>query len=385
MTRWSQSVSDFARRVACFAATVVVAQNIAVRNAVAQNTAVKNTAGQTATGQTVSGQLASGQATAAQPTAQAKPNQAQPSISEMVSLLQAIDPYLPPKPGAKQLIGTVVVNGSTAMDAMAHIWASGFKEFHKDAKVEITASGSHEAFEALVKNPSSVAMLSHPVRDDEVAALKTQGLKQPVAFVVAREALGVFVHKSNPVQSITGEQLRAVFTTDSNGAAPTWGMLGATGEWAAKPIHVIARSESSGTQVFLRDFVFGGSTMREGVSKHISNAETLTAVTADPLGIAICGLKSSGASVRSLSLKSGTSLIPSDEHAVLSGQYPLTRAMTVVIDMGQTDANAKAAQEFVHYSLCQAGQAAAISASYFPVDLPLLRASLHKLQGEQLR
>ncbi len=228
-------------------------------------------------------------------------------------------------------------------------------------------------------------MLSHPVRPEELTALKEKGLKDPAAFVVAREALGVFVHKSNPVQSITGEQLRAIFTTDNGGEAPTWGMLGATGEWASKPIHVISRSESSGTQVYLRDFVFGGCTMRDGVSKHVSNAETLAAVTADPLGIAICGLKSSGASVRALSLRNGNNLIPSDEHAVLSGIYPLTRPLTVVVDLGQSDANAKAAQAFVHYALCQAGQAAAISASYFPVDLPLLRASLHKLQGEQLR
>lgn len=89
--------------------------------------------------------------------------------------------------------------------------------------------------------------------------------------------------------------------------------------------------------------------------------------------------------MRSLSLRAGNTLIASDEHAVLSGQYPLTRALTLVIDMGQTDANALAAREFVHFALCQSGQAAAISASYFPVDLPLLRASLNKLQGEQFR
>jgi len=309
---------------------------------------------------------------------------AQPSVSEMVSLLKAIDPYLP-KNASEPVTGTVNIHGSTSMDAMAHIWACGFNEFHTQSKVEISASGSFEAFEKLIADPSCVAMLSHPVRDEEVAALKEKGLKQPVAFVVAREALGIFVHKTNPVQSITGEQLRAVFTTDGKADAPTWGLLGATGDWAAKPVHVIARSESSGTQVYLRDFVFGGSTMREGVSKHISNAETLAAVTADPLGIAICGLKSPGASVRPLSLRAGDTLIASDEHAVLNGQYPLTRALTLVIDMGQTDANALAAREFVHFALCQSGQAAAISASYFPVDLPLLRASLNKLQGEQFR
>jgi len=319
-------------------------------------------------------------------TASGKPGQpAQPSVSEMVALLKSVDPYLPPKNAKAPLTGNVKVHGSTSMDALAHVWASGFNEFHKGVKVEIGASGSFEAFEHLVANPSCAAMLSHPVRDEEVAALKEKGLKQPVAFVVAREALGIFVNKSNPVQSISGEQMRVVFTTDAKGETPTWEQLGATGEWASKPIHVIARSETSGTQVYLRDFVFGGSTMREGVSKHVSNAETLAAVTADPLGIAICGLKSTGELVRALSLKSGNNSIPSDEHAVLSGQYPLTRALTIVIDMGQTDANAKAAQEYVHFALCQSGQASAIGASYFPVELPMLRASLHKLQGEQFR
>lgn len=357
MTRWSQLVSVFTLTIAYAA---VSTSNLAVA--------------QTTVPTTVQNDISTG-----------KPGPAaQPSVLDMVALLKAVDPYLPPK-NAQPLAGTVKVHGSTSMDALAHVWASGFNEFHKGVKVEIAASGSFEAFEHLVANPSCVAMLSHPVRDDDVAALKAKGLKQPVAFVVAREALGIFVHKTNPVQSITGEQMRAVFTTDSSGKAPTWGQLGATGEWATKPIHVIARSETSGTQVYLRDFVFGGSTMRDGLSKHVSNAETLAAVTADPLGIAICGLKSTGASVRALNLSSGNSTIPSDEHAVLSGQYPLTRALTMVIDMGQTDANAKAAQEYVHFALCQSGQAAAIGASYFPVDLPLLRASLHKLQGEQLR
>ncbi len=305
-----------------------------------------------------------------------------PSVSELVSLLQAIDPYR----ATAEIKGTVRIGGSTSMDALAHIWANGFKEFHQSAKIEISAAESGEAFKILVAKPNSIVMLSRPVRDEELAELKKQGLKQPVAFVVAKEALAVFVHKSNPVQNLTGEQLRSVFTTgDSEKATLTWSALGATGDWAAKPIHVISRTENSGTQVYLREYVFGGSKMVTGVSAHSSNSEVLQALTADPLAIAICGLKSVGSSVRPLGLVAGNTIIPSDDHAVLNGQYPLTRALSVVVDMGQTDADAKAAQEFVHFALCQTGQAAAISATYFPVDLPLLRASLNKLQGDQLR
>lgn len=310
----------------------------------------------------------------------AKPLAAAASVFDLVAILQSVDPYRTDK----ELKGTVRVFGSTSMDSMAHVWVTGFNQFHKNAKVEISAFGSIEAFDKLLAQPNSVAMLSHPVRNEDLTALKAKGLKEPVAFVVAREALGVFVHKSNPVRAINGEQLRMVFTAGGDGKL-TWGALGATGEWADKPIDIIARTEASGTQVYLRDFVFGGSTIREPKSAHVSNAEVLTTVGTNPNAIAICGLKTPGSNARSLSLMAGGMAIPSDDQGVLSGQYPLTRPLTLVVDLGQTDADAKVAQEFVHFALCQAGQAAAIGATFYPADLPLLRASLHRLQGTQIR
>ncbi len=308
-------------------------------------------------------------------------SQRQASVSELVAMLQSVDPYHT----AESIQGTVHVNGSTSMDAMAHIWSTGFREFHKDAKIEISAHGSKEAFDQLLSNPSSVAMLSHPVTNDDLTELKNKGLKEPMAFVVAREALAVFVHSSNPIQSITPEQLRKVFTVTSGSDHLTWGELGAAGEWADKPITVLSRTEESGTQVYLREFVFIGSKLREPKAAFPSNAEAVAEISKDPTAIAICGMKTPGTKVKTLALMAGSATIPSDDHAVLTSQYPLTRPMTLVIDMGQKDANAKAAKEFVHYALCQSGQAAALCATYYPVDLPLLRASLNKLQGSQLR
>ena len=70
---------------------------------------------------------------------------------------------------------------------------------------------------------------------------------------------------------------------------------------------------------------------------------------------------------------------------MLSGQYPLTRPMTVVIDLGQTDAQAVASQELVRYALCQSGQTQAIMVGLFPVDLPLLRAGMENLNAKTVR
>ncbi|MFK7736552.1 MAG: PstS family phosphate ABC transporter substrate-binding protein [Pirellulaceae bacterium] len=298
------------------------------------------------------------------------------SVEQCMAMLQSIDPY----PDQKDKVrAKVAVFGSTSMDALAHGWTFGFKRFHPEVKVEISAAGSEATFAEILKNPSGVGMLSRPVKEAELEMLKKEGLKQPVAFVVAREALGVFVHPSNPVRSISGEQLRVVFTAAENDQKPTWKLLGATGDLAAEPINVVSRTERSGTQKFLQDFVFAGSKMREGVSSHVSNAEVIKAISNAPLAIGICGLRSNHTSVRPLQLMAGASAVPSDGQAILSGQYPLTRPLTMIVDIGQQSAEAKAAQEFVRYGLCQAGQFQVVRVGFYPVDLPLLRAGLQKL------
>ena len=215
--------------------------------------------------------------------------------------------------------------------------------------------------------------------------MRKLGLKQPTAFTVAREALTVFVHSSNPTTSISGERIRDLFTTDNFPDELTWSAVGATGDWAKKPLHVIARTQDSGTQLFLSEYVFRGSHMRSPTAAFPSNAEVLAALSDDPLGIAICGYRSSGRLVKPLELAVGGTIVPCDDLAILSGRYPLTRPLTLVIDLGQSDAKARASQEFVRYAMCQSGQTQAILVGFFPVDLPLLHAALESLNSQTIR
>lgn len=321
---------------------------------------------------------ASTSATGAQ--AQRKDQPARP-LQDIMAMLSVIDPYRP----TSALGGKVRVYGSTAMDNMAHAWYDEFKQFHPEVTVEISAAGSGDAFAQLKQDPKSLVMLSRPVKPEELQQIKSETVKQPVAFVVAREALGVFVHATNPAKSISGEQLRAIFTKQTADADLKWKLLDVTGPLAEQPIHLVARSETSGTQSFLRDFVFGGMEMRTTPTSLGSNSEVLGALADDPLGITICGLRANAFSVRSLPLVSRGTVVPSDDTAVLGGNYPLTRSLTLVVDLSQTEPEALSAQELVHFALCRSGQLAAIRAGFFPAELPTLKAGLNLLQRDQLR
>ena len=298
----------------------------------------------------------------------AEPAGAVCSVEKLRSLLQSIDPYQP----AHIAAGKISVFGSSAMDGLAYAWSDNFREFHPEIQVELSSLNDLEAMKRLVNEPTGLWLLSRPVKADELALLKSQGLREPVAFEVAREALGVFVHESNSVSTISGEQLRAVFSAELP-ESPTWKLLGATGPMADKPIHIISRKSDSGTQRFLQDVVFG-SRLREGVVVE-SNAKVVDAIKDNPLAIGICGLRCGNYEARPLSLQVGGGSIPSDELAILSGQYPLIRPLSVVVDLAAV--NNQAAVEFVRYMLSQSGQAENVLAATFPSIYPCCGRTCH--------
>lgn len=297
------------------------------------------------------------------------------SVEKLRALLSSIDPYLP----KENVSGKLVVYGSGSMDGLMHAWAENFTDFHPKASFEVSGLPEDQATAKLIAEPSTIWMVSRPISPAELAQLKAKGLKNPVALEVAKEALGVFVHSTNPVKTITGDQLRAVFTA-ANTDAPTWKLLGATGTWADKQITLVRRSETSGTQKFLQDVLFG-TKMRGGQDVE-SNSAVVAKIKDDPSSIGICGLRCGSTTARPLQLRNGDTVIPSDDLAILSGKYPLVRPMSIVFDLGSVNKNTN---EFVHYILSQSGQSETVLAGLFPIDLPLLRAELQTINAPAKR
>ena len=84
---------------------------------------------------------------------------------------------------------------------------------------------------------------------------KKYGYK-PTVVRVAVDALAVYVNKDNPLDKLTLQQVDAIFskTRKCGGKdAKTWGDLGLTGDWAAKPISLYGRNSASGTYGYFKE------------------------------------------------------------------------------------------------------------------------------------
>lgn len=301
------------------------------------------------------------------------------SVEEIRSLLHSIDPYLPEREVAVE----IDVFGSTTMDYLAHGWALGFKNFHPDAKVVISAEGSETVFGRLLKNPGSIGMLSRPVTEEELKKLKDEGLKKPIAIQVARDALGVFVHKDNPLEEISYPQLVALFCAEDSKSTVNWNVVGVEGDLAGKPVQIVGRTKDSGTRTFVEKFLFHSDRMRNDHEYLECNSKVVNAVAENPNAIAIVDFSCGSDAVKRLHLRDQSTVIEDTEHEVLLGRYPIMRPMTLVLDAAQTGERGAANREFVRYALTQAGQTQAILSGFYPFDPPTLRAELAKLAPAQ--
>ncbi|MBK5418005.1 substrate-binding domain-containing protein [Pseudomonas sp. TH31] len=152
--------------------------------------------------------------------------------------------------------------------------------------VEVAAHGSSTGFTALKNACADLAASSRPIKDSELAGLKSLGdLKSPAAEqVIAIDGLAIILHPQNPLNQLNTEQLARIFS----GEAATWEELGGRGG----PIHLYARDDQSGTYDTFKELVLSrrGKTLDSAVKRFESSEQLSDAVSLDPQGIGFIGL-----------------------------------------------------------------------------------------------
>lgn len=134
----------------------------------------------------------------------------------------------------------VVLAGSTSIQPFAERWA----ESYEDGRVTVQSGGSTAGIKAAHDGTADFGMSSRQLHGYEA-----DGLEQTI---VARDGIAVIVHASNPVQSLTLTQLRAIYA----GELRNWRDVGGRDA----PITVITREEGSGTRDTFEEVVMGDST-----------------------------------------------------------------------------------------------------------------------------
>ncbi|MFT4874720.1 PstS family phosphate ABC transporter substrate-binding protein [Congregibacter sp.] len=221
-----------------------------------------------------------------------------------VCLVTAVLIGFPATQAAEPLVGKLVSTGSDTLGALTSIWAEMLTARHSRVAMQVRAIGSGAAPTALTQGTADIGPMSRPMSPDEINAFSRKYGYQPTAIPVAEDALAVFVHRNNPLDSITTAQLDAVFSSTRRCGFPAtirdWGVLGLSAPWGRRVISVYGRSAASGTYSVFRRQVLCSGDFAVYLNRLVGSSAVVRAVAMDVNGIGYASAGYLNASVKQL-------------------------------------------------------------------------------------
>jgi phosphate transport system substrate-binding protein len=288
-------------------------------------------------------------------------------VAQQVQVDTALASYKP----VSGVSGNISSVGSDTLNNLMTLWAESFKAKYPNIKVQIEGKGSSTAPPALIEGTAQFGPMSREMKSTEIDAFEKKYGYKPTPIKVAIDALAVYVHKDNPLQGLTIQQVDGIFssTRKSGGKnATTWGQVGLTGDWANKPISLYGRNSASGTYGFFKEIALAKGDFKPTVKEQPGSSSVVQGVSSDLGGIGYSGIgyKTSGVKAVALGKASGKLSEPTYENA-LNGTYPLARFLYVYVNKAPNKAMDTLTQEFIRFVLSKEGQEIVVKDGYYPL------------------
>jgi phosphate transport system substrate-binding protein len=291
-----------------------------------------------------------------------------------------VDPNLPDYQPVSGVSGSLISIGSDTLNNQMTLWAEGFRSFYPNVSIEIQGAGSGTAPPALVQGTAQFGPMSRAMRGTEIEEFEARYGYEPTAIRGAIDALAVYVHKDNPIECMTMQQVDAVFSSTRNGGADapinTWGELGMTGEWANRPIALYGRNSASGTYGYFKQVALFDGDFRSEVREQPGSSTVVQGVASDIGAIGYSGVGYMTADVRAVPLDSGDGCYEASGENAAAGLYPLARFLYVYVNKNPNEPLEPLRGEFIRYVYSQQGQADVLRAGFFPIVKAVADADL---------
>lgn len=254
----------------------------------------------------------------------------------------------------------VTVKGSDTMVHLVTNWAEAYTDNHPDADVSVTGGGSGTGIAALLNGNTDICAASREMSPEEkqLAKQKNLDIKE---YKVARDGIAVIVNPANPINALTLEQLKKIYT----GAVDNWSQVGGS----PGQIVLLSRESSSGTYVFFQEHVLQKQDYAADARLMPATSAIVQSVAADDPAIGYVGLGyalQAANRVKILAIKTGESapaVLPSDD-TIRSGEYSLARPLYFYVAAPVSEA----VTGFIDFCLSEPGQKIVKEAGYVAVN-----------------
>ena len=212
--------------------------------------------------------------------------------------------------------GKLVLTGSSTVAPLAAEIGKRFESGHPGVRVDVQTGGSSRGITDARQGLANIGMASRALKDEE---------KDLQAFSIARDGVGIILHKDNPVQSLSDKQVVDIYT----GKIKNWQEV--RGKDA--PITVVNKAEGRSTlELFAHYFKIKNSDIKAQVVIG-DNEQGIKTVAGNPNSI---GYVSIGTAEHNAASGVPIKLLPvggvaASTENVQNGSFPLSRPLNLVM------------------------------------------------------
>ncbi|WNM62706.1 phosphate ABC transporter substrate-binding protein [Candidatus Nitrospira neomarina] len=209
----------------------------------------------------------------------------------------------------------LVITGSSTMAPLIAEIGKKFEMRHPGIRVDIQTGGSSRGIADVINGVADIGMASRALKSQE---------HHLHGSVIAHDGITVILHRSNPVQELTDDQIKAIYT----GGITHWNQVGGSDA----PITVVNKAEGRSTlELFLDYFQISN----RDIHAHVvigDNEQGIKTVAGNPHAIGYVSIGTAqydaihGIPIRLLPLQH----IPATIETVREGRFPLSRPLTLV-------------------------------------------------------
>lgn len=205
--------------------------------------------------------------------------------------------------------GTIHIAGGTAHIPIMEEAAKRIMTFNPKIRIFIAGGGSGVGVQKVGHGLVDIGNTGRPLSQDEI---KKYGLK---SFSFAIDGVAVVVSPQNPIEDLTYEQLKKIFS----GEIENWKEVGGP-DWQ---INLYSRDEASGTRAVFWKKALNKGKISEKATIVPSNGAMKVAISRDLRGIGYMSIGHIDSSVKPVKLNG---VFPSQENAI-NGKYPVVRKL----------------------------------------------------------
>lgn len=299
--------------------------------------------------------------------------------------LVQVDPGVPAYQRGAAMSGTLNAVGSDSMVNLMVLWAEGFARHHPNVRMQVEGKGSSTAPPALIAGTAQLGPMSRDMKQSEIEAIESKYGFKPTQISAGVDVLAVYVHRDNPIKSLSLQEVDAVFSKTRRGGFPndvtTWGQLGLAGDLARRPVSLFGRNAASGTYGFFKDNALFRGDYKDTVKEQPGSASVVQGVTEDVAAIGYSGIGYRTSGVRALPLArrvGDPAFEPNAEHAA-SGSYPLSRHLYLYVVRDPRRPMDPLTREFLRFVLSREGQEIVIKDGYLPLPASVVAGETAEL------